>query len=165
MKLQKILKNGKGIIISLTLVGFRVFESPVKVTWAKAYSYYEVITQRNIFKPRWELKTTPDVDLEKLAREKEEERKKQEEQKRQEELRQLEAKKQDLETNFNLSGVVFDGKNLIALITNRRTGGGSYRIGETLDGAKVVEINEKEQSVTLDYENKIKVILRLSINP
>lgn len=131
--------------------------------YGKPYSFYGIIEQRNIFKPLWEVNIVKPVNEEDLEKKRLEEQKRIEEERRKiEEQRLIENKKRELPQNFLLSGVVFNGTNTSALITDQRNGvGGSYKVGDDLDGAKITEIDEKAQIVYLDYEGKFQVTLRI----
>lgn len=148
----------KNILIFLFLA---TFSCPV--VWARPYAYYRVIVERNIFKPLWQVQNTSKNNELELEKARLEEEKRQAELKKEEERKQLESKKRELENSFSLSGVVFDGKKTYALITNRQSNqGGAYLEGDLLKEAKIVSIDEKTQTVELNYENKFSVTLRIN---
>lgn len=133
------------------------------VLYGQPYSFYGIIEERNIFKPLWKVNIVKPVN-EKNPGEKtlEEQKRIEEERKEVEEQRLIENKKRELPQNFLLSGVVFDGTNTSALISDQRNGvGGSYKVGDDLDGAKIIKIDEKAQMVYLDYEGKFQVTLKI----
>jgi hypothetical protein len=137
------------------------------VLGASPYSHYQVIVERDIFRPLWNLRAgaVEDESQKSLAaaRIRQEEEKKQKEQKEQEEKQLLEAKRSELEQSFELTGVVFNGRSLYALITDRRVNRSSgYSEGDTLAGARITQIDEKSQTVVLDYENKLTIKLKLA---
>ena len=127
---------------------------------ASPLSYFKIIEDRNIFRPLWNMRVDNKSELEKARLEEE---KRQADLQRQQEMQALEVKKSELAQSLSLSGVVFNGKNTYALITDRRTGqGGDYVVGDTLAGAKITDINEANQTVELDYQDKFKITLRIS---
>jgi hypothetical protein len=139
---------------------------PAAALQASPYSYYRVIEGRDIFRPLWNLNSSADAEEQKaLAAEKarQEEEKRQRELKEQEIKQALEAKRAELEQSYALSGVVFNGTSLYALITDRRTNhGAEYMEGDSLAGAKVAQIDEKTQTVTLDFDGKFTVKLKIA---
>ncbi|MDD5491252.1 MAG: hypothetical protein PHV60_01045 [bacterium] len=133
------------------------------VLYGKPYSSYGIIIQRNMFRPLWEANTIKSVNEGDQEKNRLEEQKRIEEERRKaEELRAIENKKIELSQNLLLSGVVFNGTDTSALITDQKSGiGGSYKAGDELNGAKIVSIDEKTQTVYLDYENKFQITLRI----
>jgi len=131
--------------------------------FCKPYSFYGIIEQKNVFKPLWEAGSVKQVNTEDAEKNKlEEQRKIEVERRKVEEQRLIETKKRELPQNFILSGVVFDGTNTSALITDQKSGiGGSYKVGDELDGAKIFKIDENAQIVYLDYEGKFQVMLKI----
>lgn len=142
---------------------FIFFLFTASILYGKPYSFYGIIEQKNIFKPLWEANTVKPANDEDQEKNRLEEQKKiEEEHRKAEEQRAIENKKIELSQNFLLSGVVFDGTNTSALITDQKSGiGGSFKVGDELNGAKVVSIDEKAQTVCLDYEGKFQVTLKI----
>ncbi|MBI5554400.1 MAG: hypothetical protein HY920_00920 [Elusimicrobia bacterium] len=142
---------------------FIIFLGAATVLYGQPYSFYGIIEQRNIFKPLWKVNIVKPVNEENLEKKTLAEQKKIEEERRKiEEQRRLENKKTELSQNFLLSGVVFDGANTAALITDQRNGsGGSYKIGDELAGAKIISLDEKAQIVDLDYEGQFQITLKI----
>lgn len=140
-----------------------IFLFTATILYGQPYSFYGIIVQRNIFKPLWEANLVQPVNEEDLDKQRLGEQKRIEEERRKiEEQRLIENKKRELPQNFLLSGVVFDGTNTSALITDQRNGvGGSYKVGDELDGAKIISIDEKAQMAVLDYEGKFQVTLKI----
>lgn len=139
---------------------------PAAALRAKPYSYYQVIEARDIFRPLWKLGASADAEEQKAqAAEKArlEEEARQKALKDQEIKQALEAKRNELEQSFALSGVVFNGSRLYALITDRRTNrGAEYMEGDTLAGARVAQIDEQAQTVLLDFDGKFNVRLKIA---
>ena len=134
---------------------------------AEPYSHYQVIANRDIFRPLWNLHdNSAQLEAQKaLAAEKarQEEEKRQQDIREQQEKQALDAKRTELEQSFALNGVVFNGTSLYALITDRRTNrGAEYSEGDNLAGAKVAQIDEKAQTVLLDFEGKFTVKLKIA---
>lgn len=120
---------------------------------AESFAHYEVIAQRNIFRPLWDLKggdsSTPGMSRGSSA---------------EQERQQLETKRADLERSLCLNGIVYDGKHNYAIITNRSTGaGGNYQTGDTLAGARITAINEQDKTAVLDYAGKFTITLKVGI--
>lgn len=133
---------------------------------AQGFNHYQVILDRNIFKPLWKIQASnrSSVNEEELLRVRQEEEKKQAELARQAELNQLNTKKKELEKAFVLSGVVFDGRKTYAMITDQRTGvGGRYFQGDSLDNTTIVSIDENSQTVVLDYQNQFQITLKIGM--
>lgn len=139
---------------------------PAAALRANPYSYYQVIAGRDIFRPLWKLNSSVDAEEQKAqAAEKArlEEETRQKELKERETKQALESKRNELEQSFALSGVVFNGSRLYALITDRRTNrGAEYMEGDTLAGAKVAQIDEQAQTVLLDFDGKFTVRLKIA---
>lgn len=147
----------KGTVMFLLFMG--LFGS---AGWANPYAHYRVIVERNVFKPLGDVQSSNKTNEEELKKAALEEEKRQAELKKEEERKQLESKKRELESSLSLSGVVFDGKKLYALISDRQSGqGGTYVEGDLLKEAKVAAIDENTQTVVLDYQGKFKLTLKI----
>lgn len=133
------------------------------ILYGQPYSFYGIIEKKNIFKPLWTVNIVKPMNEEDLEKKRLGEQKRIEEERRKiEEQRLIENKKRELPQYFLLNGVVFNGTNTSALITDQRNGiGGSYKVGDELDGAKIISIDEKAQIVYLDYEGKFQVTLKI----
>jgi len=81
-----------------------------------------------------------------------------------EEVARLENKKRELESALALTGIVNNGREPLAVIDARGASRRTWmvKVADMLNGARVVAIDERQGEVTLDYESKIKVVLRLS---
>lgn len=157
------------LIIIFSILGL------VNTAYAKTdqkYKYYKIIEKKNIFKPPWTVVT--DREAERRKREEqmrlEEERRKKEEEKRLAEIKkkqeenELQRKKAEIENTVLLTGIVFNGKENLALIEDKRGRGGSsmYAVGDTIKEATIETIDEERKEVLLDYKGKLKIKLRLS---
>ena len=76
----------------------------------------------------------------------------------------LEMTARELEDSLVVSGFVFDGVVTKALIENRRRGAGAefYKENDTIEGAKILKISEKDGEVMLLYPGGRKINLKMS---
>lgn len=126
----------------------------------KNYSYYKIITERNLFYPLWkttekkeQITTQPKID-EKLEKEK------QEKIRQEEEKRFLENKRLEIESNIILTGFINENKHIQALISNKKTNSDTIFVKEgdiLFDKITVKKINNSKGEVILDYDNKFTV--------
>lgn len=83
-------------------------------------------------------------------------------QREQEEAAQLEARRRQLETGLVLTGILDNGRELLALIDDSSGGRGTamLRCGDTVQGARIDSIDEKKGEVRLDVDGRFQVVLR-----
>ncbi len=114
----------------------------------KPFSFYELISKRNLFRPLW--LAEPKVDSGAEQRKADAEKKK------------LEAELKRLKAGLKLSGIVNNGEYSQAIIEDRRKGGGNffYKEGDVIQDVKVISIDEDKLEVILDFKGE-EVILDL----
>ncbi len=131
----------------------------------KSFKYFSITSQRNIFKPLWRkpVKSREELEAERRRKEELERVQSEEESAKRKEERRLEEKKKELKQMLRLTGVVFNGTKYVAFVENVRTGNKSAILseGDIVEESKVVKIDGDRQEVTLDFEEKFTIILRL----
>jgi hypothetical protein len=125
---------------------------------------------RNVFAPLWKprpenvaLAQARELKKQEDERKAEQERADQERQAR-EEQQQLASKQQQLETQLSLTGIVNNGHEALAFVSNRSAGGQAtmLRSGDLINDARVTAIDEAKGEVALDYRGKFQVHLKIS---
>ena len=101
----------------------------------KPFFHYQIIIERNLFKPQGEVVSW---------------------------IHPAKVSTKIPLANLYLTGIVYDGKKILAIIENRlRKSEGFFAEGELIGEAKLVEIKEKEQLVILEYRGD-EIMLSLS---
>jgi hypothetical protein len=123
---------------------------------------------RNPFRPLWRTPVQDPAQVVSQQIKKEEEQKKQEEQKEQsekkeaEEAARLEAKKRELLSDLVLTGIVNNGREVLAFLNSHGNGTLMLRNGDTIQEARVVGIDEKKGEINLDYQGKFRLNFKIS---
>ena len=124
---------------------------------------------RNVFASLWKpkqedlaLAQARELKKQEDERKAEQERADQERQAR-DEQQQLAGKRQQLETELALTGIVNNGHEALAFVSNRSAGGQAavVRSGDMIADARVASIDEARGEVALDYRGKFQVLLKM----
>jgi hypothetical protein len=128
-------------------------------------SIYNKIINRNIFHPLWNVSDSKDTNISKkadieAAKKLEEQR---ELERKQADQRRLEDKKKDVETNYILTGIIYETDGPKAAIQSKRNPNSSFIVkpGDNVDDLKVMSVNSSNSEVLLDYDGKFQVTLRM----
>ncbi|MBN1384579.1 MAG: hypothetical protein JW983_06865 [Elusimicrobia bacterium] len=162
---RKINKNIFLSVLLLVLSCADVMGAGIRVR--KDFSYYKVVTRRNIFRPIWDTSEVRKDDKEAKKKHREElekaEKEKQERLEKAKQERELAAKKRELETNLVLTGIILDDNQFQAVIQNRKLNNKTFFVGkgDMIEDTEVVSIDDSKGEIVLDYKNLIKVKLYL----
>lgn len=124
---------------------------------------------RNVFAPLWKPRQENVALVQARELKKQEEERKAEQAQMEkdraarEEEQQLAGKRQQLETELALTGIVNDGHQPLAFVSNRSSGGQAtmLRSGDMINDARVTSIDEAKGQVALDYRGKFQVLLKI----
>jgi len=124
-------------------------------------SSYNIIVQRNIFRPLWAV--TASAGNENVSRKDDlvALKKAEEERKRNQETTELANKKHEIESNYTLNGIVFENGKNQAIIQVKK---GSTHIvfeNDMIDDLKIISINDTKSEVTADYQGKFTVTFHM----
>lgn len=130
----------------------------------------EMSFARNVFVPLWEA-SSPNASFQ-LAQEtkrlaeanQREQVKAEKQQKEREESDRLQSKKNQLESDLVLTGIVNNGREPMAFINSRQNGGQTMMLhaGDIVQEARVSTIDEQRGFVQLDYDGKFQISLKLN---
>jgi Tfp pilus assembly protein PilP len=128
---------------------------------------YQYIVARNVFRPLWRV-AIDSADQIEAARRKQfdqlqtDQAKRLEEMRQQQESEQKAAKKQQIESQLEVTGIVDDGNRICAFIQNKKDGK-TYTVGVGDEVAECVvsSVDNKKSEVTLNYKNQFSVGLAL----
>jgi hypothetical protein len=129
-----------------------------------AYSSYAIIAERNIFKPLWKGNTVAAVDQsrkEELAALKNAAAEQLENQKRADEQNRRNARKQEIEQNYSLTGIIFENGQKQAILQSKNGSTHFVNTGDILEDMKVISIDDVKGEVVVDGQNAFSVTFRM----
>lgn len=124
-------------------------------------SSYNIIANRNIFKPLWGISPTTKSDDKSRKEELEALKKADEERKKAQQTTDLENKKHEIESSYTLNGIVFENGKKQAIMQAKK--GSTHFVSENdmLDDLKIISIDDAKSEVTADYQGKFTVTFHM----
>jgi hypothetical protein len=127
------------------------------------FSSYNIISERNVFRPLWASNSfnagadrSRKEELESLRIAESERQKKQ---KITDEQTQLDNKKKEIEQTYSLTGIIFENGKRQAVIQSKSGPAFFVFKDDTVDNMKVVSVEDSE--AVLDYQGKFTVTLKM----
>jgi len=127
-------------------------------------SSYSIIAKRNIFRPLWAVSTAKIDDIsrkEELEALRKAEQERQQTQKTAEEESKINLKKREIEQNYTLTGIMLDNGKKQAVIQDKKGSTSFLYENEMLGDARIISINNQKSEVTIDYQGKFTVLLKI----
>jgi len=137
------------------------FIAPYVYSQDNGMSSYNIIIQRNIFRPLWAVTSPAGNDDKSKKAELETLRKAEEERQKSQQITELANKKHEIESTYTLNGIVFENGKKQAIIQVKKGSTHFAFENDMLDDLKITSINDSKSEVTADYQGKFTVTFHM----